>query len=216
VTEPTTNDAALAAILATLDAIGAAVCSELVVVDEKIGELRRQARAEPHRRGGRGSRDARKYALGSAMIMADLEQIDPPVLSGLLAHPDLMLRWMVEARLAHGPGSFGDLVCFALADADRFYFCRQWGRIIEWRYRRALYDKTVLSFVNSGRDGPREKWRRYDVTDDQAGLISKLCDILEEPLPEILTRGEAFDWIYKRGGNPEFWAEPETPHERRD
>lgn len=80
-------------------------------------------------------------------------------------------------------------------------FCRQWGRILEWRYRKPLYDAAVTSFVESGHIGPKKAWRKHDVSDDQAALVAKLCDLLDEPPPRLETKGEAFEWIYARGGN---------------
>lgn len=214
-TTATPKDVDLEGILSALQALERRAGAEITIIEEKLPELRRQARAAPHRRGGAGSRDANKYALGSVLVMVGLEQIEPAVLLGLLTHPELMLRWIAEARLALGPHPFGELIAHVVSDPERREFCRQWGRILEWRYRKPLYDAAVTSFVNSGKTGPREKWRGHDVTDDQAALIEKLCDLLDEPLPDLWTKGEAFDWIYERGGNPEYWAEPEIPEEWR-
>ena len=74
-----------------------------------------------------------------------------------------------------------------------------------------LYDAAVQSFVDNGRAGWREPWRKKDVTDDQAALIATLVAILGESAPELATRGEAFDWIRARGGNPRYWREPSRP-----
>lgn len=204
-------DADLAALLSTLDACGARLNADIVVVEDKLPELRRLAKAAPQRRGGAGSRDAKKYALGSVLVMLGLEQVDDTVLLGLFAHPDLMLRWMAEARRTAGAQSFGALIALIMADPKRLAFCRQWGRILQWRYRKPLYDAGVTSFIECGKTGPEERWRQHDVSDDQAALVASLCDLLDQPVPALTTKGEAFDWIYARGGNPEYWAEPERP-----
>jgi hypothetical protein len=209
------SDADLAALLSTLDALGSEIQADIKIVDEKLSELRRQAKAAPERRGGAGSRDARKYALGSVLATIGLETAEPRVLLGLFAHPDLLLRWMIEARSASGPVNFGELTGRIFADPARVSFCRQWGRILEWRYCKALYDAAVTSFVASDHIDPKRTWRKHDVSDDQAALVSKLCDLLGEPLPHLETKGEAFEWIYARGGNPKYWAEPLLPHEWR-
>ena len=203
-------DAELAALMSTLDALDLQVSADIALVEDKLPELRRLAKGEPHRGGGAGSRDANKYALGSVLVMLGLEHVGDTVLLGLFAHPDLMLRWMAEARRS-GPQSFDALIGRILAEPERRAFCRQWGRILQWRYRKPVYDAAVTSFVESGLTGPKEKWRKHDASDDQMALIAKLCELLDEPLPDLKTKGEAFDWIYERGGNPEYWAEPETP-----
>lgn len=206
-------DAELAALMSTLDALDLQVSADIALVEDKLPELRRLAKAEPHRRGGVGSRDANKYALGSVLVMLGLEHVGDTVLLGLFAHPDLMLRWMAEVRQSGGSQSFDALIGRILADPERRAFCRQWGRILQWRYRKPLYDAAVTSFIESGRTGPKEKWRKHDASDDQLALIAKLCDLLEEPLPDLRTKGSAFDWIRERGGNPEYWIQPELPDE---
>lgn len=204
-------DAELAALLSTLDALDMQINADISLAEDKLPELRRLAKAEPERRGGAGSRDANKYALGSVLVMLGFEHVGDTVLLGLFAHPDLLLRWMAEVRQSGGPQSFDALIGRLLADPDRSAFCRQWGRILQWRYRKPVYDAAVTSFIESGRTGLKEKWRKHDASDDQMSLIAKLCDLLEEPPPNLRTKGEAFDWIHERGGNPEYWAEPAIP-----
>lgn len=204
-------DAELEALMSTLDALDLQVSADIVLVNDKLPELRRLAKAKPHRTGGAGSRDANKYALGSVLVLLGLEHVGDTVLLGLFAHPDRMLRWMAEVRQSGGAQSFDALIGRILADPERRAFCRQWGRILQWRYRKPVYDAAVTSFIEAGRTGPKERWRKHEASDDQLALIAKLCDLLDEPMPKRMTKGEAFDWIYERGGNPGYWAEPETP-----
>ncbi|MGH6694785.1 MAG: hypothetical protein ACREBX_05805 [Sphingopyxis sp.] len=70
--------------------------------------------------------------------------------------------------------------------------------------------------MESNHIGPNEAWRKQDVSDDQTGLVAKLCDLLGEKPPRLETKGEAFEWIYARGGNPQYWTEPTIPDDRRD
>jgi hypothetical protein len=209
------NDA-LRSLLGELASLQEQVSAGIRIIEDKLPELRRIATAKQHRRGGAGSRDAMKYDLGSVLVMVGLEQADPKALLGLIAHPILLVRWTGEVMLATGLTSFGELVAEVLADPRRLTFCRQWGRILGWRYRKPLYDARVTSFLTSGRAGPHEPWRKKDVTDDQERLIDTLVDLLDQPRPNLVTRGEAFDWIYERGGNPEYWREPELPEEWKD
>lgn len=180
-------------------------------INENIGELRRLARAEPHRRGGPGSKDAKKYELGSTLVLLGFADIDARELTGLLAHPKLMLRWIAEAVLSLPSASLAELVRLALNGEERRAFCRQWGRIIEWRYRKPLYRAAVASFIKSGKAGPDESWRTLHVTEDQSYLIGVLTRLLDEKAPKLQTRGEAFEWILDRGGNPQYWREPPLP-----
>ena len=180
-------------------------------INETIGELRRLARVEPHRRGGPGSKDAKKYELGSTLILLGFSDIEARELTGLLAHPELMLRWLAEAAMRLPNASLAELVRLALKGEERRAFCRQWGRIIEWRYRMPLYRSSVAKFIRSGKAGPEASWRTLHVTEDQMHLIRVLTRLLDEEAPELQTRGEAFEWILDRGGNPKYWLEPSLP-----
>lgn len=204
------------ALMAMIDGTVLAIDREIGIVTDCLSELRRQARALPERRGGPGSRDARKYALGSVLAMLALADADDTALLGLFAHPPLMLRWM-SRELVRAPGAgFGALIEAVLADEHRRGWCAQWGRILQWRYRKPLYDAAVQSFIDSGRTGLDEPWRAHDITQDQHSLILTLADLRGEPIPDIRTRGEAFEWIRERGGNPTYWAEPALPPDLED
>lgn len=203
-------------LLAELANLHQQVSADIQIVEDKLPELRRIAAAKQHRRGGAGTRDAAKYELGSVLVMVGLEEVNSKALLGLVAHPALMIRWMGGAMLATELTFFGELIAHILADPRRLAFCQQWGRILGWRYRKPLYDAGVTSFVNSGRTGPHEPWRKKDITDDQDRLINALVELLDQPRPDLMTRGEAFDWIYERGGNPEYWCEPELPAEWKE
>lgn len=41
------------------------------------------------------------------------------------------------------------------------------SRIMQWRHRKPIYDAVVTSFIELGRTGPRERWHKHDVSDDQ-------------------------------------------------
>lgn len=203
----------LESVLAQLDALTSDITVEAVLVQDKLPELRRQAMALTKRRGGPGSRDAGKYALGSVFVMVGAEDVGDTALLGLLAHPDRMVRWAIEARLAGAPAQFGKLVEMIFEAPRRRDWCERWGRILQWRYRAPMYEASVRSFLDSGQAGPKERWRTKDITDDQISLVMILVGLLAEPTPELRTRGEAFDWIYARGGNPTYWKEPAPPEE---
>jgi len=210
------RQADFAALMATIDGKVLAVDRQIEIAAESLGELRRQAQALSKRRGGPGSRDALKYALGSVLAMLGLADIGDTALLGLFAHPMAMTRWMAR-ELTRTPGAdFGDLIATVLADERRRSWCEQWGRILQWRHRKPVYDAAVQSFIDSGRTGPSEPWRRHDITVDQQSLMLTLADLLGEPIPDIRTKGAAFDWIYERAGNPTYWAEPALPDNLED
>ncbi len=205
--EPSQPVGALLARLADLDA---RLTSAQDIATAKVGELRRQARARPHRRSGAGSADSRKYAIGGAVVLLAGE-VDATTFLGLLAQTDMMLTWLAEERLAHGSRPFGTLLAAVLADPRKAGWCRRWGAIITWSHRKALYDASVTRFEASGRAGPHERWRARDVTNDQAELVETLCTVLGKPVPVLADRGAAYEWIKEHGGNPAYWEPPPHP-----
>lgn len=211
--EPPLHDDVLLGLMARLRSLEQDARSETILVEQSLSELRRQARARPQRRGGEGSADAEKYKLGSVLVQLGFSGADDLALLGLLASGDRALQWLCEARLERGALPFAELVSAVVSKPGRFGWCREWGNY-HWRlHNKRAYDAAVTSFIEAGRTGAKERWRKHDASDDQIALIAKLCDLLGEPLPKRLTKGEAFDWIYERGGNPAHWREPTEPAE---
>lgn len=206
----------LADLLAKLATIEHAAASELALVEERLPELRRQANARSKRRGGPDSPDAEKYKLGSILALLGFRGADDLALLGLLASGDRALHWLAEARVEHGPLPFADLVRIAIADDKRADWCRAWGEHRWKAYKKPIYDAAVTSFLESGRTGENEGWRTRDITDDQADIIQDICEAAGLPLPDLETRGEAFEWIREHGGNPAYWREPAHPLEWKD
>jgi hypothetical protein len=209
-TRPLPSQPSLEKLLTQLEELDARITSQTEIAQAKLGELRRQAKARPCRRGGSGSADTRKYAIGGAVVMLAGE-IDATTLLGLMAQTDMMLRWMAEERLVRGPQPFGALLRAILSDPRKADWCRRWGAIIEWAHRKALYDASVGSFEASGRTGPNEPWRRHSVSDDQADLIETLRRILNLSAPALADKGTAYEWIKEHGGNPAHWVPPSHP-----
>lgn len=203
-------------LLARLAKLERSATSELRLVEERLPELRRQAKARSKRRGGPGSPDAAKYKLGSILTLLGFSCADDLALLGLFASGDRGLQWLAEARVAHGPMPFADLVRTAIADEKRADWCSAWGEYRWKAYKKPIYDAAVTSFLESGRTGPREAWRTRDITGDQADIIDDICEAAGLELPDLEDRGEAFDWIREKGGNPTHWHEPEQPTEWED
>lgn len=210
------QDAELAALLKRLLGLERSAISKLALLEETLPELRRQARAMAKRRGGEGSIDAEKYRFGSILILLGFGGAEDLKLLGLLACGDRALQWLAEARLQHGPMTFADAVKIVLADPVRAEWCRRWGEYRRRTYKKAVYDASVTAFIESGKAGPKEGWRRDEITPDQAGLIEDICETLSLPTPELSNRGDAFEWIYAHGGKPAYWEMPSEPDEWKD
>lgn len=206
----------LVGLLAKLATIEHSAASELALAEERLPELRRQAKARLKRRGGSGSPDAEKYKLGSVLAMLGFRGADDLALLGLLASGDRGFQWLAEARVEHGPMPFADLVRLAIADEQRANWCRAWGEYRWKAYKKPIYDAAVADFLENGPVAPNEPWRGYDISDAQADVIEDICEAAGIPLPDLETRGEAFEWIRERGGNPAYWNEPEQPAEWED
>lgn len=215
-TMPASEDTELATLLDRLIAIERSAASELAPLEETLPGFRRQARAKPKRRGGQGSADAEKYRLGSALLLLGFGGSDDIALLGFLACGDLALQWLAEARLQHGPMIFAEAIKTALADPARTEWCRRWGEHRRRIYRKAAYDASVTAFIESDKAGPKERWRRDEITTDQAGLIEDICETSSLPAPQLANRGEAFEWIRAHGGKPAYWAIPAEPDEWRE
>lgn len=215
-TAATTPSDRLQAIADDLAAAEQRIVDTLAIVAESAAELRRQYRAADKRRGGPGSADARKYALGSTLVMVGLDGISDTALLGLFAHPERMARWMTTAIAAGAGPMIGDIISSIFADPTRLAWCDQWGRILQWRRRKALYDQEVERFLKTGPIDPKASWRTQPISIGQAGLVATLCELLAVPGPDLKNRGEAFEWIRLHNGNPTYWREPSLPPNLED
>lgn len=194
----------LAALRRALDLLDNRIEREAAVCTTRLSDLRRQHKAAPKRRGGAGSIDAKRYALGASLALVGAGDVDRDALLGLMAHPVQMLRWMTYALVDGAGPTFGAVIDAVLADSSRRTWCEQWGRILRWREQKQRYDAAVASFLVSGRTGAHEPWRREPATDDQIALVQILAGLLGEPIPDVSLRGPAFEWILERGGNPTY------------
>lgn len=210
------DDPSLFKLLNRLSGLSDQLGLELTAVEANLADLRRNARANQGRRGGAGSADAAKYALGSALTMLGFGPDDELVLLGLWSQPDVALRWLATARLKQGQASLYEMIATITADPDRQAWCRQAGSRLRWQRMKALYDASVTSFLESGKAGPHEKWRKLPITDDQADLIATLSQLLRIEIPKLADRGSAFEWIHERGGNPRYWHAPGHPPAWKD
>ena len=122
----------------------------------------------------------------------------------------------MEARFEHGPMTFAQTIKTAMQDPNRLDWCTRWGDYRRRIYKKAAYEASVRSFLESGKTGPNEKWRRREITCEQFDVIEDLCEVGKLPAPVLSNRGEAFDWILNHGGNPAHWEEPKMPDDWED
>lgn len=200
---------------AAIDGTSKQLEAKIAAEAAQLRDLQRQAHAMDKRRGGPGSLDARKYALGSVLAMLGLGDVDDTALLGLLSHWDQIPGLIDRLHQRDRHTNFAGHVRALLADPDIGRWCRQWGRVLQWRERAPLYQAEVERFTASGRTGPDERWRKRDITAAQLFLIRTLEELLGVTFPDSTespaTRGDAFDWIHFHGGNPTYWQEPPLP-----
>jgi len=198
--------------LAQLAALGVRIGDKQAAMREPLNELRRQARAR-HKRRGSGADQAR-YRLGSAFLALGCLGEQDVELVGLFWHADVALVWLARARAELGTATLPQLIGFVMAEPARREWFKAWGMWVLWDRRRALYEASVQSFLDSGKaDDPEASWRAKHPTDDQIELIHSLCDLDGETPPTELTRGEAFEWIRVRAGNPRYRSGPPLPED---
>lgn len=191
----------LLAKLAKIEALGR---SALTAASEHSAELKRQAASA----GKRRARDQKRYELGGLLMSIGFENIEYYALYGLMAHPDHLLKWAVEARQIGETQNVAHLIEQILDDDKRAERCAEWGRYLSWARMRALYEAEVTSFIQSGKASKEKRWRRDPVTSKQLYLIAQVCKLEGVANPIITRKGCAFDWLYERGGNPKYFKRP--------
>lgn len=177
----------------------------------ELDALIHDAQAREHRRAAFNARDAHCYRLGAAFEPAGGLDLDPVALTGLLALGATGLLLLLRVTL-RDPSA--DLVeqLQALFRSKAGLAIREWGVWTRRQWLRALYLKETQLFLQSraGRD-PQARWRRKFPTAEQTYIVAQICLDLQLQTPSLATRGEAFDWIGAKGGNPRFWIEPCKP-----
>lgn len=187
--------------LARIEALGR---SALTPASEDLAELKRQAAAA----GKRRARDEKRYELGGLLLTIGFENIDYYALYGLMAHPDHLLKWSIETRQRGEAQDLVHLIEKIFDDDRRAERCAEWGRYLSWASMRTLYEAEVTSFIASGKAGKEQQWRRDPVSSKQFYLIAQICKLEGIANPNIAKKGNAFDWLYERDGNPRYFKRP--------
>ncbi|MCW2365834.1 hypothetical protein M2333_001612 [Sphingobium sp. B11D3B] len=202
------TELALSALPDRLHERAATYSARLSAIEGELSELNRLAAASGKRRGDRrpGGDDTQKYRLGSvfAMLVCDLGDLDDLAILGLFADASVPLPLLNEAALGSG-GSLVDLIVAILSDANISAPFREQGALLRWQWHRDLYHAEVEAFSKSEASrNPRAAWRRKPPTSRQIYLISEAIRAFELDPPSVSTRGEAYEWLRKVGGNPRF------------
>ena len=185
---------------------------ERQIAEIRVGELEaliHGALAREHRRAAFNARDAQCYRLGAAFEPVDGLELDPVAMAGWLASGHAGLAALVGIAIKHPEGS--------LVDHLRVLFRSELGQAIRaigvwtrWNYLKSLYDTEVTQFLSSP-GYHRKAWRLKSPTAKQTYLIAEISLDLEIETPRFTKRGEAFEWILAKAGNPRFQNEPAAP-----
>ncbi|TRW14506.1 hypothetical protein [Glacieibacterium frigidum] len=178
----------------------------------RLDSLIQEAETAQHRRVRRSARDRACYRVGSAFEPGDGLGLDDVSLTGL----DYLGRYGVALLVGvalNNPGarSLSQLLARLFA-SQAGPLIRSWGAYARWHWMQELYVAETTTFLASpaGRD-PKATWRRGSATARQTFLIEEIARVLAVTAPRSMLRGEAFDWIMARGGNPRWKAAPPVP-----
>lgn len=157
------------------------------------------------------SRDNLKYHLGYAFEAHDALDFPSLALTGLLAmEPGHFSRIFDDVEEEDVDETVLGMLRYALAKPDVLAWCTQMGVWLQWKRLEVVYHIEVTAFKKSDAF-KRSGWRRKSATSNQRYLIGQICRILDIPVPKIVQRGQAFNFIDSHGGNPRFWIEPAKP-----
>lgn len=169
------------------------------------------ARAHVRRRAAFNLIDRKKYALGGAFELAGNLELDPIFLAGFLSHGALGVL-LLTSVLSKSPSLTFVEALAVLSDSEAGESLRDEGVWQSWNRLAEIYRKETEEFQRSreGRD-PSQKWRSKKPSCNQTYIIAQICDLLQLEVRQFATRGEAFDWIRDRQGNPRFNKAPLRP-----
>lgn len=173
--------------------------------------LIRESRLKIHRRAEHIERDGCCYRTGGALEPYGGHRLDSIKLSGWDALGEIGTLLLARTGLDH-PGLSNSERLQKLFGSAHGELIREWGAWSRWHWLSALYNDEVSNFVNSRKGYDKlERWRTKAVTSRQRYLVEEIALIANEQVPTFATRGEAFEFILVRGGNPRFRQAPPRP-----
>lgn len=179
--------------------------------EQDLDEALREARTWAHRRAARSERDRGCYRVGAALEPNDGHLIDDLFITGLDHLGAFGVALLTNIALQHPGESLSGLLRNLLASPVG-NLIREWGVWGRRTWLRNLYWQETVDFLTSkkGMD-PRQRWRDEQVTAQQAYLAGEIGRWLKLAVPNFANRGEAFEWIRRKGGNPRFLEPPTKP-----
>lgn len=183
-------------------------------IDDELGELNRLAAAAGKRRGDKktGSDDTQKYRLGSifSVLSSRFSELDDLALVGLLANARYAIA-LLQVAVVEDSDSLVEIFDQLLSNPHLARKFRDQGARLRWEWNRALYVSEVESFAQSkAAQNPKAPWRRKPPTRGQIYLISEAVRAFDLDPPNLRSRGEAYEWLRKTGGNPRFAKKEES------
>ena len=182
--------------------------------DEPVSSLSNLKR-EIHQYGKRrcdveASRDNLVYYLGFAFEANHALDLDSLAITGLLSLPMEAFAAIFQGEDEELPPLLTDYLRYALEQPAVLEWARAKGTWLQWRRLEVLYREAVDDFLNSNAFH-RPGWRKRTITRAQHYLIGEICRLSDLKIPALATRGQAFEFIRRHGGNPRFWIEPPIP-----
>lgn len=153
------------------------------------------------------SDDADKYALGGIMWNYGFRRGDAPALDALLTmSPGEFVEACATNRIA--PSARVGSALAMLVDVNPAGLHSR-GKALELDRRRDSYRRARHDWEENGDNGPNAKWRSRTVTRNQRFLIAEVCASAQIEPPELMTRGQAADWLESQGAHPHLRGDDE-------
>lgn len=151
-------------------------------------------------------RASRVFKFGANAEVLNYLDLDPQEVLGLEAAGIHYALAIAEAALVAGPDATrGDLLRHILGRPGEKDWRRS-GAWVRFEAARDAYEDEVAAFLtwDAKRPAERRRWRTRSTTLRQQWLIQLIADANSLPPPTFARRGDAFDWIFARGGHPRF------------
>lgn len=177
----------------------------------QLDDLIRDAQTWLHRRAAWNARDKALYRTGAAFEPNGGHLLDDIQLSGLDALGARGVLLLARLAAEYPEHSLSQLMVMLFA-SDHGPLIAEWGRSSRLQWLSELYIEETEAFLKTeaGRD-PKAPWRSRPPTRRQVFLAAEMARAIGINAPTFDTRGEAFEWVRRQGGNPRYWSLPPTP-----
>jgi len=177
----------------------------------QLDDLIRDAETWLRRRAAWNARDKALYRTGAALEPYGGHVLDDIQLSGLDALGARGVLLLAQTSAQHPDLSLSQLMA-ALFASDHGPLIAEWGRWSRLHWLASLHSEETEGFLQTkaGSD-PKSAWRSRPPTRRQMFLAEEMARAIGVDTPVFDTRGEAFEWISRHGGNPRFWSLPPMP-----